>query len=535
MAEMYRKPTMRRKRAAAAVIAGILVVAACGGDPPADVGTPQPPPPAEPSAPAPEPPAESPPDPPPEPPTETPAPSPPPESAPEPPPEPESPPEPPPEPESPPAERLEIQVDGGTAWQEVFSAVSAAEQDCIRGALSDELDSLLGERVMAIGDTEEWVVSFFGCLTPENARSVFLAAVVAGLREDFGTGELSDEEWSCLRDRVADLDVTALVAADVAGDADLEFVEAAAVLFGCLPDVFLAEMLAELGVDPDELSEDELSCLREWVSATDWAALMSSEADGDLDAFGDLFDLLSCVPGVFDLPDLEPAGPDDHADSAGGATPVTVGEPAEGGLDHLGDVDFFTFEAVAGESYRIEVTLGSLEDSVMFLYDADGSLLADNDDAAGSLASLITWMAPASGSYYVEVASFDSFGIGSYTLSLEPAGPDDHADSAGGATPVTVGEPAQGAMDHFGDVDFFTFEAVAGESYRIQVTLGTLEDSELALYDADGSELAYNDDDEGSLASLITWVAPGSGSYHVEVGALGASGTGSYTLSVTTP
>ena len=93
-------------------------------------------------------------------------------------------------------------------------------------------------------------------------------------------------------------------------------------------------------------------------------------------------------------------------------------------------------------------------------------------------------------------------------------------------------------MNHFGDLDFFTFEAVAGESYRIQVTLGTLEDSVLALYDADGWELAYNDDDDddgGSLASLITWVAPGSGSYYVEVGSLGASGTGSYTLSITAP
>ena len=532
---MYRKPTVRRKRAAAALIAGVLVVAACGGDPAGDVGTPQPPPPAEPPAPAPEPPAsppESPPEPPPEPP--------PPAEPPEPPPEPA--PEPPPPPESPPAEPPEIQVDGGTAWEEVFDAVSAAEQACIRSALSDELDSVLDLRVMATGDTEEWEVSIFGCLTPENARSVFLAAVVAGLREEMGTGELSDEELSCLRDRVAELDIAALVAADVAGDADLELAEATAGLLGCVPDVILAEMLAELGVELDELSEDELSCMREWMSGTDWAALMSAGYDDEsLDALESLFDLVSCVPGLFDLPDLpdpEAAGPDDHADSAGEATPVTVGEPVEGGLDHLGDVDFFTFEAVAGESYRIEVTLGSLGDSVLALYDADGSELAYNDDVAGSLASQITWMTPASGSYYVEVSSFDSFDFGSYTLSLEPAGPDDHADSADGATPVTVDGSAEGAMNHFGDLDFFTFEAVAGESYRIQVTLGSLEDSVLALYDADGWELAYNDDnddDGGSLASLITWVAPGSGSYYVEVGSLGASGTGSYTLSITAP
>ena len=182
------------------------------------------------------------------------------------------------------------------------------------------------------------------------------------------------------------------------------------------------------------------------------------------------------------IPDLVPAdpgpqagGPDDHGDSAEGATALIVGEPARGALDHSGDIDSFVFEAVEGRSYRVEVALGSLEDSVVVLYDADGRELAFNDDHGDSLASLISWVAPESGRYYVEVGSFDASGTGSYTLSVRFGLPDDHADSAEGATVVIVDEPARGALDDLGDVDLFVFEAVEGRSYRVEVALGSLE------------------------------------------------------------
>ena len=785
---MIRNPPPRLRRVALAAAAVALVAMACGGDPAAE------PPPAEPAAPAPEP-ASSPP----EPPTETAAPSPP----------PESPPEPPPEPESLPAETLEILVDADTVWRDVFDALGAAERSCIRSELDDDLLlSVLDRRVLSGVGPERWDVSIFTCLTLDNARSLSLATLVAGLHEVTGMGELGDEEMSCLRDLVAGLDVGALVAGDEAAlldvfvcvpdkflgpmlrDRGVDFeglseeemsclrewaagldvgaaVDAAAVainvgLLVCVPDTYLGPMLRDRGVDFEGLSEEEMSCLREWAAGLDvgaavdaaavaiyvgllgcvpdkflgpmfgnmgldvgglsgeqmsclrelaaflgvvdpvWDALTGA-ADDDLKFGLVMFGVAGCVPrvlmgvlldilgvdvgelsgdemsclrewvaalhevaltGAADeaavaaiavavsgcLPDaifggmgsdvgglsgeersclrelvagfdvdaltsaadddvalgaivslattcvprvligvllddsgvdvgalsgeemsclrewvagldvdtwragraqvpaalrvclvgfagdlIPPDGSDDHADSAGGATPVTVGEPAQGGLDHLGDVDFFTFGAIAGESYRIEVTLGSLEDSELTLFDADERALAYNDDAAGTLASLIIWVAPESGSYYVEVASLDSFDIGSYTLSLELAAPDDHANSAEGATPVTVDGSVQGAMDDFGDVDFFTFEAVAGESYRVEVALGSLEDSVMALYDADGWELAFNDDrDEESFGSLISWTAPESGSYYVEVGSYDGSGLGSYTLSVTT-
>ena len=226
---------------------------------------------------------------------------------------------------------------------------------------------------------------------------------------------------------------------------------------------------------------------------------------------------------------------DDHSDTAVGATPVAVGEEAAGSVDYEFDEDFFTFEAEAGGLYRIEVLLGTLEDSVAVLYGADEWELAYNDDYL-DLESRIYWQAESSGAFYVAVRGYEDK-MGSYTLTVASV-VDDHADSADGATPVAVGESAAGSVDYAYDVDYFAFEAQAGEFYRIDVKLGTLSDSVAALYDAEGSELAYNDDRDGSddhdymdLSSRFDWQAQSSGTFYVAVTGYEAV-TGSYTLTV---
>ena len=47
--------------------------------------------------------------------------------------------------------------------------------------------------------------------------------------------------------------------------------------------------------------------------------------------------------------------------------------------------------------------------------------------------------------------------------------------------------------------DYFVFEAVDGELYEIDVALGTLSDSIVAIADANGYPLDYNDDDAGMV------------------------------------
>ena len=108
---------------------------------------------------------------------------------------------------------------------------------------------------------------------------------------------------------------------------------------------------------------------------------------------------------------------DDHSNVLQGATPVTVGETATGEIEDAGDLDYFVFEAQQGQLYQIDVTLGTLPDSIATLYDPGGSVLEQSDDHAYTTASRIYWEAPVSGSYLVEVTGW-SASAGTYTLKI---------------------------------------------------------------------------------------------------------------------
>ena len=223
---------------------------------------------------------------------------------------------------------------------------------------------------------------------------------------------------------------------------------------------------------------------------------------------------------------------DDHANSVEGATSVAVGEVVQGALDYDGDEDGFVFEAEEGQLYRIYVSLGTLTDSELWLYEVEEQYLGIRGVASDdyrAAASRIVWKAPSSGKYYAEVSGY---GTGSYTLTVALDIVDDHADSVEGATSATVGEPVQGTLDYDGDMDVFVFEAEEGQLYRIYVSLGTLTDSELWLYEVGEQYLGIwgvAADDYSAAASRIVWKALSSGKYYAEVSGYG---TGSYTLTV---
>ena len=242
------------------------------------------------------------------------------------------------------------------------------------------------------------------------------------------------------------------------------------------------------------------------------------------------------VTAIRDAPETR----DDHGDSADEATFATVGDAVTGVLGHWRDVDYFAFAAERGQTYRIDVDLGTLDDSVAALYDSDSRELEFDDDGGESFGSRISWTAAESGTHYVAVAGWAS-ATGSYTLTVTATGDapdtrapgtrDDHGDSADGATFATVGETVIGVLGHGRDVDYFAFAAERGQTYRIDVDLGTLDDSVAALFDSRSRELDFDDDGGESLGSRITWTAAESGTHYAAVAGWGD--TGSYTLTVT--
>ena len=229
---------------------------------------------------------------------------------------------------------------------------------------------------------------------------------------------------------------------------------------------------------------------------------------------------------------------DDHADVPELATYADVGWGVDGAIDHDGDVDYFVFSAEQGRVYEVVVELGTLPDSTVALYDDGSFQLAFNDDYTDNgdhAGSRITWQAEYTGDHFVAVESFDN-STGTYylTVSSDEAVFDDHADVPELATYADVGWGVDGAIDHDGDVDYFVFSAEQGRVYEIDVELGTLPDSTVALYDDGSFQLAFNDDytDNGDhKASRITWQAEYTGGHFVAVESFDNS-TGTYYLTI---
>gem|GEM_PF-2606427 len=256
-------------------------------------------------------------------------------------------------------------------------------------------------------------------------------------------------------------------------------------------------------------------------------------------------------------------------------------------VDPTADVDLISFQLDAGSLAIIDIdaeTLGSDLDSYIRLFDSDGNQIAFNDDntAPGetlTLDSYLDFIAPESGTYYVGVSSYgnpnydptvagsgNGSSTGEYTLNLtvtEPETPGDTFATAldsgwSAANPGTFTLSSEignnPAVDPTADVDLISFQLDAGSRATIDIdaeTLGSNLDSFIRVFDGDGNEIAYSDDNTApgetfSYDSYLNFIAPESGTYYVGVSSYGnpnydptvvgsgnGSSTGEYTLNLT--
>ena len=116
------------------------------------------------------------------------------------------------------------------------------------------------------------------------------------------------------------------------------------------------------------------------------------------------------------------------------------------------------------------------------------------------------------------------------TPNPDPMGTPMPGNNRGDALAIGFGEAASFSITSPGS-HYFEVQLEEGTTYSIDVSLGTLEYSVLALKNIEGATLKYvvvtGDRDVGR----IVWTATGSGSYFVEM--YGPRGPGSYSLTVT--
>ncbi len=154
---------------------------------------------------------------------------------------------------------------------------------------------------------------------------------------------------------------------------------------------------------------------------------------------------------------------DDHGNTFGTATTLTLGSSITGRIDPGSDVDVFKLD-LTGRSGSTDVWIYSTGelDTVGGLYDVDPRrpfLVNDNSSIVGRPFNfhLRATLAPAV--YYVGVFSFDRFTIGDYVLHSEAV--IDPGNTISTAKILDLGTPAAGSIGFVGDADYFRLDLSA--------------------------------------------------------------------------
>ncbi len=219
------------------------------------------------------------------------------------------------------------------------------------------------------------------------------------------------------------------------------------------------------------------------------------------------------------------------------------------------DVDLFALPLAEGDTLTIDISardLGSSLDSYLRLFDAAGNEVASNDDARGSLDSYLEFTAPARGSYYVGVSGFRNsrysplvagsgargstgryeiaFGVASRPAPVLPEPNDTLATATVGLgttddAALLTGFVGDGWANQ-ADVDIFSVVLAAGDrldaAVLARVNRSTL-DSYLRVFDAAGTEVAFNDDAGSTTDSRLSFTAMVDGIHYVGVSGFGNS------------
>ena len=208
------------------------------------------------------------------------------------------------------------------------------------------------------------------------------------------------------------------------------------------------------------------------------------------------------------------------------------------------DVDVYTLPVEAGTPYRVNLeTVAGTFDTFLRVLAADGSVIAENDnnqDATLGTDSLVDFTAPATGTVYVEVTEISGAQGASNTNSpfnlydmdvapfigdeVEPNGTANVNSSTisgvvfSNAQAIPFGSALNAAISESSDTDIFSFEVPAGATVVADVETATsgAPDTLLALYDAAGKQVAFNDDFTGR-ESRVDYTSEAGGTYYAVV------------------
>lgn len=249
------------------------------------------------------------------------------------------------------------------------------------------------------------------------------------------------------------------------------------------------------------------------------AAFGDQSGDVRVDAYTDWIDSIVGDAGGGDQGGVT----DDHGDSLATATELLLNGSGAAAVDAVleenGDRDMFIFEidelsdvAIALKSNEAEV------DTYLRLYDANGNLIAENDDFGGTLNSNVNIELQA-GTYAFSAAGYNDAEIGNYTATVNVEAIADGQEN----NPIIVDLNAKGrgrveASLRDSQITFLSFEAVnSGRTTVRTVALTEGVDTVMRVLDSSGNVVGANDDYGRGLNSRVNFTAIEGEVYTIEV------------------
>ena len=185
---------------------------------------------------------------------------------------------------------------------------------------------------------------------------------------------------------------------------------------------------------------------------------------------------------------------DDHGNMPATATFIGANSSTDGTLEQGPTTSTISRFVVAARTTLTAESTGNT-DTFGRLEASDGSVLASNNDGAGSGVNFRIREEVSAGTYYIQVIGYLNDDVGPYTLvvsSAADAPSDDHGNMPATATSIGANSSTDGTLEQGGDVDYFRFVVSARTTLTVESTGNT--DTFGQLEASDGSVLASNDD-----------------------------------------
>lgn len=205
-------------------------------------------------------------------------------------------------------------------------------------------------------------------------------------------------------------------------------------------------------------------------------------------------------------------------------------------------LDIYTFEAKTDASFTVKVASYDF-DTYLSVFDPEGVLYDWNDDEGydDGYSSQVEVYPYETGKWYIVVSGYGQYDLGEYTVVVNQGSMVNSAD----ATPISAPTQYSGFLSptdppvpygFTGPSQAFALQIDSPTALRIAAASNDF-DTYLYVYNADGYEIASNDDADYSEESgyqtdseLFTLLRPGT--YIVYVAAWATDGAGAYTLDV---